>query len=207
MPYTVGLTGGIGSGKSVVASLFEKLGANVVDTDVIAHQLTVAGGAAIPAIQAQFGTDFLNADGSLNRSAMRQRVFSDSKAKQALENILHPMIHRQVGDQIATSQAPYVMLAVPLLVETGAYRDRIERVVVVDCNEDLQLTRTAARSKLSASEIKAVMATQVPRAERLRHADDIILNNGELGSLSIPVAVIDQRLRALATATPHEKRA
>ena len=204
MPYTVGLTGGIGSGKSVVASLFEKLGAAVVDTDVIAHQLTEAGGAAIPAIQAQFGGDFLNADGSLNRSAMRQRVFSDPNAKQALENILHPMIRQRVDAEIATRQAQYVMLAVPLLVETGAYRDRVERVVVVDCSEELQLTRTAARSKLSSAEIKSIMATQAARAERLRHANDIILNNGELGSLSIPVAVIDQRLRALATA--QEKR-
>ena len=204
MPYTVGLTGGIGSGKSVVASLFEKLGAAVVDTDVIAHQLTEAGGAAIPAIQARFGGDFLNADGSLNRSAMRQRVFSDPNAKQALENILHPMIRQRVDAEIATRQAQYVMLAVPLLVETGAYRDRVERVVVVDCSEELQLTRTAARSKLSSAEIKSIMATQTARAERLRHANDIILNNGELGSLSIPVAVIDQRLRALATA--QEKR-
>ena len=204
MPYTVGLTGGIGSGKSVVASLFEKLGAAVVDTDVIAHQLTEAGGAAIPAIQARFGGDFLNADGSLNRSAMRQRVFSDPNAKQALENILHPMIRQRVDAEIATRQAQYVMLAVPLLVETGAYRDRVERVVVVDCSEELQLTRTAARSKLSSAEIKSIMATQAARAERLRHANDIIVNNGELGSLSIPVAVIDQRLRALATA--QEKR-
>ncbi len=200
MPYTVGLTGGIGSGKSVVASLFEKLGAAVVDTDVIAHQLTIAGGTAIPAIQAQFGCDFLNADGSLNRSTVRQRIFSDPKAKQALENILHPMIRQQVDAAVATRQAPYVMLVVPLLVETGAYRDRIGRVVVVDCNEESQLTRTAVRSKLSASDIKSIMATQVPRAERLRHADDIILNNGELACLSIPVAVIDQRLRALAAA-------
>ena len=204
MPYTVGLTGGIGSGKSVVASLFEKLGAAVVDTDVIAHQLTEAGGAAIPAIQARFGGDFLNADGSLNRSAMRQRVYSDPNAKQALENILHPMIRQRVDAEIATRQAQYVMLAVPLLVETGAYRDRVERVVVVDCSEELQLTRTAARSKLSSAEIKSIMATQAARAERLRHANDIILNNGELGSLSISVAVIDQRLRALATA--QEKR-
>ena len=205
MPYTVGLTGGIGSGKSVVASLFEKLGAALVDTDVIAHQLTEAGGAAIPAIQAQFGGNFLNADGSLNRSAMRQRVFSDPNAKQALENILHPMIRQRVDAEIATRQAQYVMLAVPLLVETGAYRDRVERVVVVDCSEELQLTRTAARNKLSSAEIKSIMATQATRAERLRHANDIIVNNGELGSLSIPVAVIDQRLRALATA--QEKRA
>ncbi len=205
MPYTVGLTGGIGSGKSVVASLFEKLGAALVDTDVIAHQLTEAGGAAIPAIQAQFGGNFLNADGSLNRSAMRQRVFSDPNAKQALENILHPMIRQRADAEIATCRARYVMLAVPLLVETGAYRDRVERVVVVDCSEALQLTRTAARSKLSTAEIKSIMATQAARAERLRHANDIIVNNGELGSLSIPVAVIDQRLRALATA--QEKRA
>jgi dephospho-CoA kinase len=200
MPYTVGLTGGIGSGKSVVANLFEKLGAAVIDTDAIAHQLTLGGGAAIPAIQAQFGADFLNADGSLNRAAMRQRVFSDSTAKQTLETVLHPLIRRQVEAQIAVSDAPYVLLAIPLLVETGAYLDHIERVVVVDCNESLQLARTVARSSLAPSEVKAIMATQVSRVERLRHADDIILNNGELSSLSIPVAVIDQRLRALATA-------
>ena len=185
MPYVVGLTGGIGSGKSTVASIFETLGATLVDADQVSHQLTAPAGVAVPAIQAQFGAEYLNLDGSLNRAAMRQRIFHDAGAKQLLESI-------------PASTAPYTLLAIPLLIETGGYQDRVQRVLVVDCPEPLQVTRTMERSQLDRAEVSAIMAAQVSRAERLRHADDIILNNGDLSALAHAAAVVDQRLLRLA---------
>ena len=198
MPFTVGLTGGIGSGKSTVERLFQGFGAHIIDTDAIAHSLTTATGQAMPAILSQFGVDFLNPDGSLNRTVMRQRVFSDPNAKRKLEEILHPLIRREVDTQLNRSAAPYIVLAVPLLIETGAYHDRVERVLVVDCAEEQQVRRTKERSGLSESEVRNIMAAQVEREERTRHADDIILNNGGLPQLAPTVAVLDQRYRALA---------
>jgi dephospho-CoA kinase len=199
MPYTVGLTGGIGSGKTTIARLFEGLDVDIIDTDAIAHSLTGPKGSAMPAVQSQFGVDFLSPDGSLKRTAMRQRVFSDPDAKRNLEAILHPMIRSEVGALLSRSAGPYVVLAIPLLIETGTYRDRVERVLVVDCEEGQQVRRAQERSKLSESDVRNVMAAQVDRIERLRHADDIILNNGELAQLLPAVAVLDHRFRALAT--------
>ena len=201
MPYSVGLTGGIGSGKSTVAGFFENLGITVIDTDTIAHELTTPMGAAMPSIRAQFGADVLDADGSLNRATMRQRVFSNPNAKQTLEKILHPLIRREVDARSRISAGPYVIVAIPLLIETGGYRDRVNRIVVVDCSEALQVTRTAARSRLADDEVKTIIAAQVSRTERLRHADDIIVNESGLGPLASAVAVVDLRLRALADAS------
>jgi dephospho-CoA kinase len=203
VPYSVGLTGGIGSGKSTVAGFFENLGITVIDTDAIAHELTTPTGAAMPSIRAQFGTEALNEDGSLNRVVMRQRIFTDPTAKQSLENILHPLIRHEVDARSEICDGPYVMVAIPLLVETGAYRDRLNRVVVIDCSEEQQIARTAARSNLTQNEVKAIMAAQVSRAERLRHADDIIVNETNLASLASAVAVVDHRLRALANSNKH----
>ena len=129
---------------------------------------------------------------------MRQRVFNDPDAKRKLEEILHPMIRAEVDSQLSRSAAPYVVLAIPLLIETGAYRDRVERVLVVDCAEEQQVRRTKERSKLSESDVRNIMAAQVDRKERIRHADDIILNNGEFAQLLSAVGVLDQRFRALA---------
>lgn len=198
MPFCIGLTGGIGSGKSSVAEIFEKLGAAVVDTDVIAHALTQPGGAAIAAIRRGFGDEYIGPDGSLDRGRMRRLVFGDGDAKRKLEAILHPLIREQSRARIAAAQAPYVIIVVPLLFETGAYRDLLRRVVVVDCEEQQQVTRTMARSKLSEREVRAIMAAQLPRAERLQRADDVLVNDGDLAALRRQVETLHRTYVALA---------
>ena len=207
MPYVVGLTGGIGSGKSTVAHFFQTLGVPLVDADAISRTLTAPGGGAISMIKTEMGDEFINRDGGLDRPMVRQRVFSDPDAKRKLEKILHPMIRAEVDAQIAASRADYVIVDIPLLVESGAYQDRIQRVIVVDCEENLQIERTMARSKLTTPEVQAIMVTQATRRERLRHADDIVVNESGLDSLSSSVAVLDQRLKALAKLAVVEKRA
>ena len=183
MRYVVGLSGGIGSGKSAAAHLFAELGARVVDTDAIAHELTAPGGAAIEPIRSAFGKDMIAADGSLDRAAMRRLVFEDAAAKAQLEAILHPMIRIEADARCMQSTAPYVVLVVPLLVETAYYRGRLERVLVVDCDEETQVSRTVARSGIPAEQVRAIMAAQASRAQRLDVADDVIDNNGDLAQL------------------------
>ncbi len=204
MTYPVGLTGGIGSGKSTVARLFQTLGVPIIDTDAISRALTAPGGAAINVIKNNLGPEFIGNDGGLDRAMARHRIFSNPKTKRALEKILHPMIRENVDSQIAASHAEYTILDIPLLVESAGYQDRIKRVVVVDCDENLQIDRTMARSKLTMPEVNAIIAAQATRADRLRQADDIILNETDLDSLSQSVTVIDQRLRALAKLTAVE---
>jgi len=183
MRYVVGLSGGIGSGKSAAAHLFAELGARVVDTDAIAHELTAPGGAAIEPIRSAFGKDMIAPDGSLDRAAMRRLVFEDAAAKAQLEAILHPMIRIEADARCMQSTAPYVVLVVPLLVETAYYRGRRERVLVVDCDEETQVSRTVARSGIPAEQVRAIMAAQASRAQRLDVADDVIDNNGDLAQL------------------------
>jgi len=183
MHYIVGLTGGIGSGKSAAADLFAELGAALVDTDAIAHQLTASQGAAIAPLRATFGDNVIAADGALDRAAMRKLVFSDASAKARLEAILHPMIRAESERRCEVATAPYVVLVVPLLVESGNYRRRAQRVVVVDCPEEVQVARVMARSGLTADEGRAIMATQATRAQRLAVADDVIDNSGDLARL------------------------
>ena len=167
MTFIVGLTGGIGSGKSAAAKLFEELGAAVVDTDAIAHELTAPGGTAIAPIRAAFGDEVVAPNGALDRAAMRRKVFTDAQAKGRLEAILHPMIRAEADRRSAAARAPYVVLVVPLLVESGGYRSRVQRIAVVDCPEAVQVARVMSRSGLSAGEARAIMAAQVGREARL----------------------------------------
>ncbi len=199
MNLVIGLTGGIGSGKSTVAGLFADLGAAIVDTDAIAHELTAAQGAAMPKIATAFGQSVLLADGALDRAAMRQLVFSDASAKIRLEAILHPLIRRESELRCrAATGVPYVLLVVPLLVESGEYRQRIDRILVVDCAEDVQIARVMARSGLSTQEVLAIMATQASRAERLALADDVVTNTGGREKLGTQIVLLHQRYLELA---------
>jgi dephospho-CoA kinase len=183
MTFCVGLTGGIGCGKSRATDMFAQLGAGIVDTDVISRELTGPGGAAIAAIAREFGPDFLLPDGSLDRARMRALVFSEVPAKLRLEAILHPLIRSASRERIAASRAPYVLLVVPLLFETGSYRDLLERVLVVDCDEAQQIARVVARSGLAEDEVRRIMAAQLPRVERLARADDVLRNDGDISNL------------------------
>ena len=196
----VGLTGGIGSGKSTVATLFKECGVTVIDSDVISHQLTQPGGGAIAVIRAAFGDSYIDASGALDRQKMRQLVFSDHAAKQRLEGILHPLIHARMLAQAETSAAatPYLLLVIPLLFETGNYLKLLQRTLVVDCAEATQVVRAMRRSGLSEHEVHSIMAQQISRAERLRRADDIIQNDGDIESLRQQVEQSHQRYLALS---------
>ena len=190
--FVVGLTGGIGSGKSAAAGEFARLGATVVDTDVIARELTEKGGAAIPAVERIFGSPFV-AGGAMDRKKMRDHVFADPAAKRALESLLHPLIREESARRIAAAAGPYVVHVVPLLVESPDYRRRVNRVLVVDSPEEVQLERVQARSRLSENEVRAIMRTQVSRAERLAAADDVIDNAGTRDALRRQVGALHQK--------------
>ena len=200
MPLVIALTGGIGSGKSTVAAILGELGAGIIDTDAIAHRLTAPGQPGARAIGAQFGADYLRADGALDRDRMRQLVFSDPAAKQKLEAILHPMIRAEVNAAVQAAQAPYVVIVVPLLIETGAYRDLAQRILVVDCSEQQQMARVIQRSGLTADAAQAIMANQVSRAERLGRADDIVGNETGLAELRTKVVALHRNYLDLAKA-------
>jgi dephospho-CoA kinase len=193
MGFVVGLTGGIGSGKSSAADAFARLGAVVVDADAVAHELTGPGGAAMPAIEAAFGRSVVAADGRLDRAAMRSLAFGDPGARKRLEAILHPLIgdetRRRCREALA-SGAPYVVMEVPLLVESGNYRQRVQRVVVVDCDDELRIARVMARSGLARAEVERIMATQASREDRLAAADDVIDNGGSLEDLVARVGAL-----------------
>ena len=200
-PFRVGLTGGIGSGKSAVAERFAALGAAVVDTDAIAHELTAARGEAMPAIQAEFGDAVIAADGAMDRAAMRRKVFADADARRRLEAILHPLIRAESERRVAAASAPYVVLVVPLLVESGDFRSRVDRVLVVDCSEETQRRRVAARGGLTATDIVNIMAAQATRAARRAAADDVIDNEGNLVQLAVQTAKFDTLYRGLSAKT------
>lgn len=200
--FVVGLTGGIGSGKSTVADGFAALGVPVIDTDAIARELTLPGGAALDAIRAAFGDSVTQADGTLDRAALRRRIFSDAAARRQLEAILHPRIRQGVEQTLAKLDAPYALIVIPLLVEVGGYRDVLNRVLVVDCPEHQQLARVMARSGLARDEVVAILAAQASRAERLAAADDVIVNTSAPEALPPQVAALHRRYLALAAVPP-----
>lgn len=197
-PFCVGLTGGIGSGKTSAAGIFQELGAAIVYTDEIAHDLTRPGGAAVAAIRSEFGADYLAADGGLDRAKMRRLVFTDPVARKKLETILHPLIRRDSQARIAAAQQPYVLVVVPLLLETGAYCELIARVLVIDCDEERQIARTTKRSALSGDEVRLIMAAQLPRAKRLAAADDVLHNDADLEVLRRQAEALHEKYVTLA---------
>jgi dephospho-CoA kinase len=180
----VGLTGGIGCGKSTVADLFAARGASVIDTDQIAHALTAPHGAAMPALLAEFGDAFATPEGALDRAKMRNLVFADPGARTRLEAILHPKIREATAAAAAIATGPYVIFVVPLLIESGSWSERVNRVAVIDCPEELQVQRVMARSQLPEAQVHAIMAAQATRQQRLAAADDVILNDDGIDLLA-----------------------
>jgi dephospho-CoA kinase len=188
--FAVGLTGGIGSGKTAAADHFARLGAAIIDSDAIAHALTAPGGRAIEDIARQFGERYIGPDGALDRQRMRETVFRDPAAKAQLESILHPRI-RDVAMARAESawrDSPYVMFVVPLLIESGSWRGRVDRILVVDCSPATQEARVCSRSRLDATLVRQIMSQQARRDERLDSADDILVNEGPLEQLAARVS-------------------
>jgi len=195
----VALTGGIASGKTAVSDAFAALGAPVVDTDVIAREVVAPGSAGLERVRREFGNGVIAADGSLDRAALRGVIFSDRDARARLEAILHPLIEREARDRLEKVNAPYAVLVVPLLVETGLFRDA-ERVLVVDVPEEVQIQRLAARDGVERARAEAALSAQVSREQRLRHADDVIENTSTLEALARQVAELDQEYRQLTPA-------
>jgi dephospho-CoA kinase len=192
--FVVGLTGGIGSGKSTVADLFAAHGVPLVDTDVIAHRITAPHGIAMPQIAAEFGDSFVAADGSLDRARMRTLAFSDEGARKRLEGITHPLIRAETEREQRDAQGPYVIVVVPLLVESGNWRTRVNRVLTVDCSVETQIARVMSRNGFSREQVLAIIARQATREARLAAADDIINNdNAPLDALK---AQVDAQHRA-----------
>jgi dephospho-CoA kinase len=193
----IGLTGGIGSGKSTVAELFSRLGAGIVDTDLLARELTEPGTPVLTRIASEFGAEALHPDGSLNRAWLRERVFADPSARVRLEALLHPPIRDLMLERAAALPSPYVVLVIPLLYEAG--QDAlVERVLVVDCPESVQIERVRQRSGLPDAEIARIMGSQITRTERLAKADDVIDNQGEPDTLSPQVERLHRAYLALA---------
>jgi dephospho-CoA kinase len=187
----IGLTGGIGSGKSTVAGLLQQRGAVLVDTDASAHQLSAPGGAAVPALRAAFGDALIDGDGGLDRAKMRSMAFSDPQVRARLEAILHPMIGAQVAQLAAAAGDKVVVFDVPLLVESGRWRSRIDRVLVIDCEVTTQVERVTRRAGWALSEVRRVIAQQASRERRRACADAVLFNDG------ISLATLEVKVNAL----------
>ena len=198
MTLVVGLTGGIGSGKSAVAAAFAARGVEVTDTDRIAHAVTATEAPGFAAVVAAFGPDVLDRAGALDRAALRRIVFADADARARLESLLHPLIGAAARRECAGWRGPYGILVVPLLFERGGLTDFVGRTVVVDCPEDEQVARVMRRSGLPAAEVRAIMAAQLPRAERIARADDVIDNGGPPAAIGPQVEALDRAYRELA---------
>ena len=198
MAYCVGLTGGIGSGKSAVSDAFARLGVEIVDADTLAHELSAPGAPGLEAIRAAFGDDVLLPSGDLDRAKLRRMVFAESAVRARLEAVLHPLIGAEARRRIGAWRGAYGIVVVPLLLERGGLLPMIDRVLVVDCPEALQLQRVVARSGLPETEVRAIMATQIDRTRRLARADDVLDNAGPPDAIGPQVAALDLRYRQLA---------
>ena len=199
MPLIIGLTGGIGCGKSSATKFFATYyGIDIIDTDEIAHELTLSRGKAMDTIKKTFGMDFIAKDGSLDRNRMRELVFSNQIFRNKLEAILHPLIYHEVIRRVSLATSAYIIVVVPLLLETNAFQKLIHRILVIDCTEQLQISRTIARSKLDEQEVRAIIATQISRKERLEQADDIIVNDRDLDYLYKQVETLHLKYLALS---------
>jgi dephospho-CoA kinase len=195
MAYCIGLTGGIGSGKSTVADFFSVFGIAIIDADAIAHALTASGGRAIGPIRRCLGEELIAPDGALDRAATRRRVFTDASVRKQLEAILHPLVHEDLESALDTEiaqNAPYVILAIPLFFETFAYRERTQRTLLVDCPVSTQFDRVSLRPGLTPDLVSSIIETQLSRAVRLQLADDVIWNGGSDSELRWKVAQFHQ---------------
>jgi dephospho-CoA kinase len=193
----IGLTGGIGSGKTAVSDQLGRLGAGIIDTDVIAHQITAANGSAIEPIRKQFGPDYIDANGALDRAKMRALVFTNPEAKKALEGITHPLIRQETIQQAfqqAQQSMPYLVFVVPLLLESGTWLDLIDQLVVVDCPKETQISRVMQRNKLTRAEVENILQSQASREDRLAHADFVIENTGDLKHLDQEVNQLNKKI-------------
>jgi len=204
-PYIVGLTGGIGSGKSAAADRFAALGATVIDTDLVAHQLTAPSGVVIDAIRKTFGEAVITPEGALDRHVMRELAFSDPAARRRLEAILHPAIRAECERLIAAADGPYIVLGVPLLIESKSYRERCDRICVVDCPVEVQIARVLLRNGLEESRVRTIIAAQVSREERLAAADDVIDNSTSLATLHAQVDRLHEKYLEAASRRPGRR--
>jgi len=198
-PLVVGMTGGIGSGKSTAARLFAELAVPIIDTDLIARELVEPGQPALAAIVLRFGSDILDGHGRLDRARLRARVFGDPAERRDLESILHPAIRREVGARLAQLDSAYCIVVIPLLLESGQ-RDLVDRVLVVDCPVEVQIDRATARDGVTRAQVEAILGAQVSRSERLAAADDVLSNEASLDALRVRVHALHDRYLALARA-------
>ena len=203
----IGLTGGIGSGKSTVARIFRELHVPVVDADEIAHALVRPGMPALDRIVLMFGRDIVGDDGELDRPTLRQRIFADSAQRSALENLLHPWVYREMERRANALDSPYCILCIPLLLET-ARRQFVDRVLVIDCSTETQIQRARSRDRISEEDVQRILSTQISREDRLAIADDVIDNDGGLECLGPRVRDLHDLYLTLArTRRPHSSRA
>jgi dephospho-CoA kinase len=199
----VGLTGGIGSGKTAVSDLLGQMGAGIIDTDLIAHQITAPSGIAIPLIQAKFGPEFIEPSGALDRAKMRALVFGSPDARKSLEEITHPLIRQETlkqAKELADTGVPYLVFVVPLFIESGSWAGQVDYLVVVDCPEETQIQRVMQRSKLSRTEVEGILNAQASRQQRVRLANAVIENQGSLADLKLAVEQLHQKILGIKKA-------
>ena len=195
--FVVGLTGGIGSGKTVASDRFEELGVKVVDADIASRVVVEIGKPALSSIEGEFGSDVISDDGSLNRAKLREIIFKDDEAKSWLESLLHPLIGQHISDEIASATSRYVILVSPLLFETTQFQ-MCNRTLLIDVPKDIQILRTAKRDKVPESQVEKIIASQMDRDQKIGKADDVIVNDGEIGDLISKIDKIHQRYIELA---------